>query len=84
MNKRGKVTTQVEDWVAVRRPQPRAPAVLPTIPRRCTESTGGRNQDQSSLHVFDGTPVRLIVQPGIRKPASLDAALTIRTTWSTS
>lgn len=32
--------------------------------------------------VFDGEPVRLIVQPGIRKPARLDAALTIRTTWT--
>jgi putative restriction endonuclease len=31
---------------------------------------------------FDGTPIRLIVQPGIRKPAFLDAALTIRTTFT--
>lgn len=32
--------------------------------------------------VFEGAPTRLIVQPGIRKPARLDAALTIRTTWT--
>ncbi len=31
---------------------------------------------------FDGVPVRLIVQPGIRKPAHLSAALTIRTTFT--
>jgi putative restriction endonuclease len=31
---------------------------------------------------FDGKPIRLIVQPGIRKPAALTAALTIRTTWT--
>lgn len=31
---------------------------------------------------FDGAPMRLIVQPGIRKPATLEAALTIRTTWT--
>jgi putative restriction endonuclease len=32
--------------------------------------------------VFEGKPVPLVVQPGIRKPAGLEAALTIRTTWS--
>jgi len=32
--------------------------------------------------VFDGRPLRLIVQPGIRKPADLSAALTIRTTYT--
>jgi putative restriction endonuclease len=32
--------------------------------------------------VFDGAPMRLIVQPGIRKPAHLSAALTIRTTYT--
>lgn len=31
---------------------------------------------------FDGTPVSLVVQPGIRKPRFLDAALTIRTTFT--
>lgn len=31
---------------------------------------------------FDGVPMRLIVQPGIRKPAVLSAALTIRTTYT--
>ena len=32
--------------------------------------------------VFEGVPTRLVVQPGIRKPAQLKAALTIRTTWT--
>ena len=32
--------------------------------------------------VFDGAPMKLIVQPGIRKPLNLQAALTIRTTWT--
>lgn len=32
--------------------------------------------------VFAGEPIRLIVQPGIRKPARLTAALTIRTTYT--
>lgn len=32
--------------------------------------------------VFDGQPMRLVVQPGIWKPARLAAALTIRTTWT--
>jgi putative restriction endonuclease len=31
---------------------------------------------------FEGEPMRLIVQPGIRKPAILSAALTIRTTYT--
>src|SRR5215471_8641734 len=31
---------------------------------------------------FDGRPIRLIVQTGIWKPAVLDAALTIRTTYT--
>lgn len=31
---------------------------------------------------FEGAPLRLIVQPGIRKPAALSAALTIRTTYT--
>jgi putative restriction endonuclease len=33
---------------------------------------------------FDGAPMRLIVQPGIRKPVNLTAALTIRTAWPRS
>jgi putative restriction endonuclease len=32
--------------------------------------------------VFNGEPVKLVVQQGIRKPRGLDAALTIRTTWT--
>lgn len=31
---------------------------------------------------FDGVPMRLVVQQGIRKPAHLSAALTIRTTYT--
>src|SRR5690606_39668678 len=31
---------------------------------------------------FDGEPMRLVVQPGIWKPARLSAALTIRTTYT--
>jgi putative restriction endonuclease len=42
----------------------------------------GAPSDVINLFVFDGAPIRLIVQPGIRKPAHLNAALTIRTTWT--
>src|ERR687885_1162394 len=42
----------------------------------------GVPSDVINSFAFDGAPMRLIVQPGIRKPAQLDAALTIRTTWT--
>jgi putative restriction endonuclease len=42
----------------------------------------GIPSDIVNSFTFDGTPVRLIVQPGIRKPAQLSAALTIRTTYT--
>src|SRR5437660_3368558 len=42
----------------------------------------GAPSDVINSFTFDGSPVRLLVQPGIRKPAQLDAALTIRTTWT--
>jgi putative restriction endonuclease len=42
----------------------------------------GVPSDVINSFTFDGAPVRLIVQPGIRKPAQLSAALTIRTTFT--
>ena len=42
----------------------------------------GAPSDVINSFTFDGSPMRLLVQPGIRKPAQLDAALTIRTTWT--
>jgi putative restriction endonuclease len=42
----------------------------------------GIPSDVINTFEFDGAPMRLIVQPGIRKPASLSAALTIRTTFT--
>jgi putative restriction endonuclease len=43
---------------------------------------GGIPSEVINSFVFDGTPLRLIVQPGIRKPAQLSAALTIRTAYT--
>jgi putative restriction endonuclease len=42
----------------------------------------GIPSDVINTFEFDGAPMRLIVQPGIRKPARLSAALTIRTTFT--
>lgn len=42
----------------------------------------GIPSDKINAFVFEGEPLRLIVQPGIRKPAHLSAALTIRTTYT--
>jgi putative restriction endonuclease len=42
----------------------------------------GVPSDVINSFVFDGAPMRLVVQPGIRKPAHLSAALTIRTTYT--
>lgn len=42
----------------------------------------GISSDIYNTFTFDGAPMRLIVQPGIRKPAQLSAALTIRTTFT--
>ena len=47
-----------------------------------TAHPDGIPSDVINSFVFDGAPMRLIVQPGIRKPAQLEAALTIRTTWT--
>jgi putative restriction endonuclease len=42
----------------------------------------GISSEVINSFAFDGSPMRLIVQPGIRKPAQLSAALTIRTTYT--
>jgi putative restriction endonuclease len=42
----------------------------------------GIPHDVINSFVFDGRPLRLVVQPGIRKPAQLSAALTIRTAFT--
>lgn len=42
----------------------------------------GARSEVINAFEFEGRQVRLIVQPGIRKPAQLDAALTIRTAWT--
>ncbi|GIH14174.1 HNH endonuclease [Rugosimonospora africana] len=42
----------------------------------------GIPSDVINTFEFDGEAVRLVVQPGIRKPARLSAALTIRTTYT--
>ena len=42
----------------------------------------GIRSDKINAFVFEGETIRLIVQPGIRKPAHLSAALTIRTTYT--
>ncbi|MFD0583093.1 HNH endonuclease [Dactylosporangium darangshiense] len=42
----------------------------------------GAPSDVINSFTFDGAPMRLVVQPGIRKPAILSAALTIRTTYT--
>src|SRR5213078_2188844 len=42
----------------------------------------GIPSDLVNSFMFEGRPIRLIVQPGIRKPAQLSAALTIRTTYT--
>jgi len=43
---------------------------------------GALRSDVINAFTFEGRPVRLIVQPGIWKPANLTAALTIRTTYT--
>ncbi len=42
----------------------------------------GIPSDVINSFTFEGALMRLIVQPGIRKPALLSAALTIRTTYT--
>jgi putative restriction endonuclease len=45
-------------------------------------SDGTLRSSEINRFVFDGQPMRLIVQTGIWKPAALEAALTIRTTYT--
>ena len=45
-------------------------------------STGDLRAEDINTFVFDGQTVPLVVQPGIRKPAGMEAALTIRTTFT--
>jgi putative restriction endonuclease len=57
-------------------------AMFAHLSRISTAHPDGIPSDVINSFVFDGAPIRLIVQPGIRKPARLEAALTIRTTWT--
>ncbi len=57
-------------------------AMFAHLSRISTAHPDGIPSDVINSFVFDGAPMRLIVQPGIRKPAQLQAALTIRTTWT--
>lgn len=43
---------------------------------------GGAPSNVINDFVFNGQQIKLIVQQGIRKPLGLEAALTIRTTWT--
>lgn len=43
---------------------------------------GAISSSEINTFFFDGKQITLIVQPGIRKPAFLEAALTIRTTYT--
>jgi putative restriction endonuclease len=47
-----------------------------------TSPDGSLSSSAINSFTFEGRPVRLIVQTGIWKPAGLDAALTIRTTYT--
>lgn len=47
-----------------------------------TSPDGSLPSSAINSFTFDGRPIRLIVQAGIWKPAGLDAALTIRTTYT--
>jgi putative restriction endonuclease len=49
--------------------------------RAASPDDGLRSADINTF-VFDGRATKLIVQPGIWKPAGLDAALSIRTTYT--
>jgi putative restriction endonuclease len=57
-------------------------AMFAHLDRVTAAHPGGVPSDVVNSFVFDGRPLRLIVQPGIRKPAQLAAALTIRTTFT--
>lgn len=57
-------------------------AMFAHLDRIGTLHPDGAPSEVINSFVFDGQHVRLIVQPGIRKPAQLTAALTIRTTYT--
>jgi putative restriction endonuclease len=57
-------------------------AMFAHLDRVSADHPDGIPSEAVNSFVFDGQPLRLIVQPGIRKPAMLTAALTIRTTYS--
>jgi putative restriction endonuclease len=59
-------------------------AMFAHLDRVSAKHPDGIPSGEINSFVFDGSPVRLIVQPGIRKPAQLSAALTIRTTYTAS
>src|SRR5262245_5454021 len=57
-------------------------AMFAFLDRVSAANPQGIPSDVLNTFEFDGQPMRLVVQPGIRKPASLTAALTIRTTFT--
>jgi putative restriction endonuclease len=57
-------------------------AMFTHLDRVSSAHPDGVPSDVINSFVFDGAQFRLVVQPGIRKPAQLQAALTIRTTWT--
>lgn len=57
-------------------------AMFAHLTKVSTAHPDGVPSDVINSFIFAGAPMRLIVQPGIRKPAQLGAALTIRTTWT--
>lgn len=57
-------------------------AMFAHLDRVSTMHPDGVPSDVINSFTFEGQPLRLIVQPGIRKPAHLSAALTIRTTYT--
>ena len=57
-------------------------AMFEHLSRISSTHPAGIPSDVINSFVFDGNQFRLVVQPGIRKPALLEAALTIRTTWT--
>lgn len=57
-------------------------AMFAHLDRVSVRHPDGVPSDVINSFVFDDAPMRLIVQPGIRKPAQLSAALTIRTTYT--
>jgi putative restriction endonuclease len=57
-------------------------AMFDHLARVSTDHPDGVPSRAINTFVFEGKQFPLVVQPGIRKPAELDAALTIRTTWT--